>query len=323
MSRYDRQMILPGVGAEGQERLVRAHLLVVGAGGLGCPALQYLAAAGVGRITLVDPDRVEETNLHRQPLFRMEQIGQPKALAARAALAALNPDVAVTAVAEWLTPANAPALVAQADVVLDCADSFAVSLTLSDACMAAARPLITGSALALSGYAAGCCGGAPSLRAVFPDLPRQAASCASAGVLGPVVGLIGALQAQMALAVVLGLEPRPLGRLVSWDAGGWRMGGFRFDGAPEPARPLPFIALGQLRPDDLLIDLRAEARPVAGARHLPPERIADLDPGPAPRVVLACRTGLRAQNAGQMLQSRWPGDIALLALTDDDLKGRP
>ena len=323
MSRYARQMVLPQIGPQGQDRLARAHLLVVGAGGLGCPALHYLAAAGVGRITLADPDCIDQTNLHRQPLYRTDQIGQPKAQAAAAALAALNPDVLVTPVTDWLTPANAPALVAGADLVLDCADSFAVSLTLSDACVAAGRPLITGSALALSGYAAGCCGGAPSLRAVFPVLPLQATSCASAGVLGPVVGMIGALQAQMALAVVLGLDPQPLGRLVSWDAGSWRMGGFRFDRAPEPAHPLPFIAFGQVRPDDLLIDLRTEADPVMGARHLPPDRIAELDPGPAPRVVLACRTGLRAQNAGQLLQSRWPGDIALLALTDDDLKGRP
>ncbi|WP_405406002.1 ThiF family adenylyltransferase [Paracoccus sp. Ld10] len=323
MNRYARQMVLPGIGAMGQDRLAQSHVLVVGAGGLGCPALQYLAAAGVGRITLIDPDRVDETNLHRQPLYRMDQVGRPKAQAAAAALAVLNPDCQVIPRIEWLTPANAGDLVGAADVTLDCADSFAVSLTLSDACMAAGRPMVTGSALGLSGYAAGCCGGAPSLRAIFPDLPAQAASCASAGVLGPVVGMIGALQAQMALAVLLGLDPQPLGRLFSWDAGGWRMGGFRFDAAPEPADPLPFIAHDQIAPGDLLIDLRVEAAPFAGARHLPPDRIAHLDPGPAPRVVLACRTGLRAHNAGQILQSRWPGRIALLALTDDDLKGCP
>jgi sulfur-carrier protein adenylyltransferase/sulfurtransferase len=315
--RHARQIALPQVGPEGQARLGAARALVVGAGGLGVPVLQYLVGAGLGRITLVDPDRVEETNLHRQPLYRMADLGMPKAEAAARALAALDPRVAVAARVEWLDPANAPGLVAGADVVLDCADTFAASLTLSDACRAAGRPLITASALGLSGYAAGCCGGAPSLRALFPDLPATGATCATAGVSGPVVGALGALQAQMGLSVLLGLEPSPLGRLVSLDAAGWRMGGFRFDRAPEPARPLPFIARSQIAADDLLIDLRTEAAPFdPAARHIPPEAIATLSPPADTRVVLACATGLRAHNAGQALRARWPGEIALLSITD-------
>ena len=317
MSRYVRQMVLPEIGPDGQERLSGAHALVVGAGGLGVPVLQYLAGAGLGRITLVDGDRVAEHNLHRQPLYRMDQIGQPKAQAAAAGLAALNPDVTVTPVCAMLDPANAPELVADANIVLDCADTFGASLTLSDCCAAQGRPLVTASALALSGYVAGCCGPAPSLRAIFPDLPERGATCATAGVMGPVVGTIGAMQAQMALSVLLGLTPSPLGQLVSLDARNWRLGGFRFDTAPEPAQPLPFIARSQTRPDDLLIDLRTEAAPFAPeARHIPPEGIANLTPPAGSRVVLACATGLRAHNAGQSLQSRWPGDIALLALTE-------
>ena len=317
MTRYARQMVLPEIGADGQARLSRAHALVVGAGGLGVPVLHYLAGAGLGRITLVDGDRVAEHNLHRQPLYRMDQIGQPKAQAAADALAALNPDVTVQPVCAMLDPANAPALVAAADIVLDCADTFAASLTLSDICASLGKPLITASALSLSGYVAGCCGSAPSLRAIFPDLPQRGATCATAGVMGPVVGTIGALQAQMALAVALALTPSPLGQLVSVDARNWRMGGFRFDAAPEPAQPLPFIARSQTLPGDLLIDLRAEAAPFTpAARHIPPEDIATLDPPKGARVVLACATGLRAHNAGQTLQSRWPGDIALLALTE-------
>ena len=317
MTRYARQMVLPEIGADGQARLSRAHALVVGAGGLGVPVLHYLAGAGLGRITLVDGDRVAEHNLHRQPLYRMDQIGQPKAQAAATALAALNPEVGVQPVCEMLDPANAPALVAAADIVLDCADTFAASLTLSDICASLGKPLITASALSLSGYVAGCCGSAPSLRAIFPDLPQRGATCATAGVMGPVVGTIGALQAQMALAVALALTPSPLGQLVSVDARNWRMGGFRFDAAPEPAQPLPFIARSQTLPGDLLIDLRAEAAPFTpAARHIPPEDIATLDPPKGARVVLACATGLRAHNAGQTLQSRWPGDIALLALTE-------
>lgn len=317
MSRYDRQTVLPEIGAAGQARLARAQVLVVGAGGLGVPVLQYLAGAGLGQITLVDGDTVATHNLHRQPLYRMDQIDQPKALAAAAALAALNPDVTITPRCEMLDPANAPALVGAADLVLDCADTFAASLTLSDICHAQGKPLITASALARAGYVAGCCGSAPSLRAIFPDLPERGATCATAGVMGPVVAAVGALQAQMALSALLGLALSPLGQLVSLDAMSWRMGGFRFDAAPEPDDPLPFIARSQARAGDLLIDLRTEAAPFSvRACHIPPERIATLDPPAGTRVVLACATGLRAHNAGQALQSRWPGEIALLALTD-------
>lgn len=315
MTRYSRQTCLPEIGACGQARLARAHVLVVGAGGLGVPVLQYLVGAGIGKITLVDGDTVAEHNLHRQPLYRMDQIGEAKVLAAGKAMAALNPDVTVTPIVQMLDPANAPSLVGVADLVLDCADTFAASLTLSDICRDLDKPLITASALARAAYVAGCCGGAPSLRAIFPDLPERGATCATAGVMGPMVGAVGALQAQMALSVLLGLAPSPLGQLVSVDTARWRFAAFRFDQAPEPEHPLPFIARDQIRPDDMLIDLRAEAAPFSpAAHHIPPEGIAALTPAPGRRVVLACATGLRAHNVGQNLQSRWSGDIALLAL---------
>ena len=121
MSRYARQTVLPQVGAEGQERLATAHVLVVGAGALAVPVLQYLVGAGVGQITLVDGDVVAMSNLHRQPLYRMDDIDRPKVSAAAKAMAALNPEVTVMPRAEWLTPANAPALLAESDIALDCA----------------------------------------------------------------------------------------------------------------------------------------------------------------------------------------------------------
>jgi molybdopterin/thiamine biosynthesis adenylyltransferase len=319
MNRYARQMILPEVGAEGQAKLTAAHVLVVGAGGLGVPVLQYLVGAGVGCITLVDGDHIAAHNLHRQPLYRMDQVGRFKAEAAAEALAALNPDVTVTTVTTWLDPANAPALVAAADLVMDCADTFAASLTLSDTCMAAGKPLIAASALAMSGYIGGFCGGAPSLRALFPDLPERGATCDTAGVMGPVVAMIGAVQAQMGLSALLGLIPSPLGQLISFDAARWRCGGFRFDAAPEPAQPIPFIAASQITPGDLVIDLRTEETAPfrADALH------SALDPAFTPpadtaRVILACRTGLRAHHAGTALQSRWRGNIALLAVPPSD-----
>src|ERR1700686_135155 len=129
--RYARQSILPEVGAEGQARLGAAAVVVVGAGGLGCAVLQYLAAAGVGRLMIVDHDRVEESNLHRQPLYRMTDLGRPKVHAARVALLQANPEVRIDAPEERLTSANAARLVVMADVVIDAADSYAGGLGLS------------------------------------------------------------------------------------------------------------------------------------------------------------------------------------------------
>jgi molybdopterin/thiamine biosynthesis adenylyltransferase len=322
MSRYARQIALPEVGAEGQARLAVSRVLVVGAGGLGVPVLQYLAGAGVGRITVVDPDMVERKNLHRQTLYGERFISCAKAHAAASVLADLNPEVRTDAVVARLDPGNAPALVAAADVVLDCADSFAASYTLSDACRDARRPFVSASALGLGGYAGGFCGGAPSLRAVFPDLPAHAATCATAGILGPVVGLLGCLQAQMALAILLDVAPSPLGQLVSFEASGFRFGGFRFDGAPEPAHPRPFLAPAAIAPADFVADLRgADEAPVPATPWARRLAVADFGPGgptPAPgqRAVLVCRSGLRSWQAADRLARVWDGEIALVAMGD-------
>jgi molybdopterin/thiamine biosynthesis adenylyltransferase/rhodanese-related sulfurtransferase len=322
MTRYARQQVLAEVGPQGQARLARTHALVVGAGGLGVPVLQYLAGAGLGRITLLDPDVVLVSNLHRQPLYATADAGRPKAEAAAERLAALNPGCALRAVVAGLDPGNAPGLLEGVDVALDCADSFAAAYTLSDASMAAGVPLISASALGLAGYAGGFCGGAPSLRAVFPELPERAATCATAGVLGPVVGVLGAVQAQMALAVALGLAPSPLGQVVSFDAARWRFGGFRFDGAPEPEASLPFLAPGAIREGDFTVDLRSEdeaPRPATPwARRLPVEAFGPGGPAPDPgqRAVMCCRSGLRAWRAARRLQETWAGEIVLVALGD-------
>jgi len=319
MTRYARQMVLPEVGAAGQERISAARVLIVGAGGLGVPALQYLAGAGIGQITLIDADTVEETNLHRQPLYRIDDIGQPKVRAAAQALARLNPAVKVEALKDRLTPVNAPALIAAADVVLDCADSYAASYTLSDGCLAAGKPLISASALGLSGYVGGFCGGAPSLRALFPDPPDSGQTCATAGVLGPVVGMLGCIQAQMALRLILGTTPSPLGEFVRFEAG--RFSQFRFDAAPETTGPR-FIARDEITPAELVIDLRPEdeapRKATPQALRLPGYGPTGPLPEPGQRVVLACRSGLRSWRAADALSHRWDGEIALLALGDEN-----
>ncbi len=335
--RYARQMVLPEVGPEGQARLASTTVLVAGAGGLGCPVLQYLCAAGVGRLLIVDHDRVDESNLHRQPLFRMSDVGEPKARAAAAALRLLNPGVAVQAAVERLTPGNAAAWVSRADVIVDAADSLALTYILSDECLLRGKPLVSSSVLGLSGYVGAFCGGAPSYRAVFPEMPRQAGSCAQSGVLGSAVGVMGALQAHITLALLLKLTPTVLGQLVSVDFRTLRFSGFSFVSAPEPAGPvLRFIAPEEVRPADLVIDLRslteAPASPFPDALRVSvddiekaglPEKSAATSAMSSPtistsrsasRVVLCCRSGIRAWRAAQALQRAGHADLALIAL---------
>ena len=318
--RYARQTVLPEVGAAGQERLSAASVLVVGAGGLGCPVLQYLAGAGVGRLIVVDHDRVEETNLHRQPLYTMADIGALKAQACRAILQRFNPGVEVEAVPERLTPQNASALVARADLVVDAADSFAVSYILSDACVAAAKPLVSASVIGMTGYAGAFCGGAPSYRAVFPDVSVDGGTCASVGVLGTAVAVLGSLQAHLALHLLLGLEPTVLGRVVTFDAKRFAFGGFGFEGSPEPEAAVPFIAAAAVQADDLVVDLRgldeAPVSPFAGARRLDVDHVEELvtQPPPSRRIVLCCRSGQRSLMAAERLRARGLGNLALVAL---------
>ena len=319
--RYCRQRVLPEVGEAGQARLAAASVLVVGAGGLGSPVLATLAGAGVGRLVVVDHDRVEASNLHRQPLFRMADLGRPKAEAARGALLAYNPEVTVEAEVVRLDPANATRLVARAEIVVDAADSLAVSYILSDVCRAAAKPLVSASVLGQQGYVGAFCGGGPSYRAVFPDMPATVGSCAANGVLGSAVAVVGAFQAHLVLQLILGLTPSPLGRVVSVDLGRLAFGGFGFDGAAEPAGvSLPFIARAAISPADHVVELRGadEApRPVTEAAvRLTVGEIerAEVELPRDRRVVLCCRSGVRAHRAARALEAQGLTNLALLAI---------
>jgi len=224
--RYARHIALPEVGAAGQARLAAATMLVVGVGGLGCPAAQYLASSGVGRLVLNDFDRVDRSNLPRQILFGDADVGRLKVDAAAAALQRLNPAVEVETVAERLTGEPLEAAVRGADVVLDCSDNFATRLAINRAAVAAARPLVSGAALRFEGQLAVFANGPadPCYRCVYSDDDELLGDCAGNGVLAPVPGVIGCLMAVEALGLVIRGSSAHNARLSLWDAvaGSWQ-----------------------------------------------------------------------------------------------------
>lgn len=219
--RYARHILLDELGIEGQHKLLAGHALVIGAGGLGSPAALYLAAAGIGTLTLVDDDTVELTNLQRQIAHTTARIGQPKVDSARLAALAINPGVTVVALAERVAAERLASLVRTADVVLDCSDNFATRQAVNRACVAARVPLVSGAVIRFDGQISvfdARSGAAPCYACVFPaDLPVADADCASMGVFAPLVGMVGAMQAAEALKLVLGVGVSLAGRLLMLD----------------------------------------------------------------------------------------------------------
>ncbi|KAM9064599.1 adenylyltransferase and sulfurtransferase MOCS3 [Sarcophilus harrisii] len=219
--RYSRQLVLPELGVRGQLRLAASSVLVVGCGGLGCPLAQYLAAAGVGRLGLIDHDVVELSNLHRQVLHGEGRAGLAKAHSAAAALKRLNSAVQCVPYAEALTPATALDLVRLYDVVADCSDNVPTRYLVSDACVLAGRPLVSASALRLEGQLTVYhYGDGPCYRCVFPRPPpaETVTNCADGGVLGVVPGVLGCLQALEVIKIAAGLGPSYSGSLLLFDA---------------------------------------------------------------------------------------------------------
>ena len=220
--RYSRHTLLDDIGVEGQEKLLAAHALVIGAGGLGSPVALYLASAGVGRITLVDDDTVDLTNLQRQIAHTEARVGQPKVESARAAIAAINPDVQVRTVAHRADEALLRPLVAEADVVLDCTDNFATRQALNRACVAARKPLVAGAAIGFDGQVSVYDlrqADSPCYACVFPPSHTvEEVRCATMGVFAPLVGLIGTVQAAEALKLLCGIGKPLVGRLLMLDS---------------------------------------------------------------------------------------------------------
>jgi len=237
-ARFARHLALPGVGAVGQRRIAAARVLVIGAGGLGAPAIQYLAAAGIGRITVIDDDRVERSNLQRQVLHTEADVGRPKAESARDAVAARDAAVHVVARVERIGPDNALALFAAHDLVLDGSDNFATRYLCNDAAELTATPVVWGSILRFAGQVSVFWPGrGPMLRDLFPDLPddEEALDCATGGVFGALCGVVGSAMAVEALKLVCGTGEPLVGRLARYDALTARWDELRF--AADPDRP--------------------------------------------------------------------------------------
>ncbi|WP_062948849.1 ThiF family adenylyltransferase [Brachybacterium sp. sponge] len=337
LGRYLRQMRLPQLGETGQRRLAGARVAVIGAGGLGAPALTYLAAAGIGEITLFDPDTVDATNLHRQVLFTEADLGRSKAVAAAEHLHAQSPQVSVRAVVETLTPANALEQLEGHDLVLDGTDNFPTRYLASDACEILDLPLVWGSILAFSGQVSvfwGAGGRGVTYRDVHPVPPRpgEVPSCAEAGVLGMLCGVIGSTMAMEAVKVLAGMGDVLFGRLALYDAlrARWdelplvrdpqRLPVTEIEdvmltcGLPGPTGPardevtaeeLPALLAAGTR----VIDIReerelAEGGMVAGAEHLPMGELLRGADHEVAGAVLYCAAGKRSASTQRALAKR-------------------
>ncbi len=220
--RYSRHILLPEIGIEGQQRLLNAHALLIGAGGLGLPAALYLASAGVGTLTICDGDTVDLTNLQRQIVHRGDAVGTNKVDSARTTLLAINPRVTIHAVAERVAGTRLDALVAAADVVLDGSDNFATRHAVNRACVTARKPLVSGAGVRFDGQLAVFdmrTPDSPCYACLFPEAgENEEMRCAVMGVFAPLVGIIGAMQAAEALKILAGTGEPLSGRLLLLDA---------------------------------------------------------------------------------------------------------
>jgi molybdopterin/thiamine biosynthesis adenylyltransferase/rhodanese-related sulfurtransferase len=326
-ARYQRQVILPEIGEEGQARLRNARVLVIGAGGLGSPVLMYLAAAGVGTIGVFDDDLVDVSNLHRQILFNEDEVGQPKAERARKKLLAQNPHISVIVYAERFMPSNALERVEQYDLVLDGSDNFATRYLVNDACVLSGVPLISGAIFRFSGQLAvfeGTKG--PCYRCLYPNMPDPAImpTCSETGVLGVLPGVIGSLMATEAIKWICKIGEPSLGRLLRYDALTLLFSSVSFE--REPACPIcganartslfdeyeyacepNSLEIDVIESGDVIIDVREpfeyQQKPSHG--ELFPMSVLERrakEIRSEKRIVFVCSAGLRSQQAAQLLR---------------------
>jgi sulfur-carrier protein adenylyltransferase/sulfurtransferase len=237
--KYHRQIILPEIGDEGQEKLKESHILVVGAGGLGSPALMYLVAAGVGFIGIADYDRIDISNIHRQILYTAEDVGKLKTAAARDRLHSMNPDCHIVTYNIKITRQNIMETITGYDVVIDCSDNFPTRYLISDATEMMGIPLVFGAVYQFYGQASVFnFKNGPAYRCLFPEMPApgEVLTCSEAGIIGVIPGIIGSVQAGEAIKIITGAGEVLSGRLLQFDALAFRTEIIKF-ACPDDYRP--------------------------------------------------------------------------------------
>ncbi len=327
-ARYGCQVKLPGFGAAGQEKLLAARVLVAGAGGLGCPALQYLAAAGVGNITIVDNDVVSESNLHRQILYTPADAGKPKADIAALALQKQNPGITIKPIVERIAAENVYRLIDDCDIILDCTDNFETRYLLNDACVLANKPLVYGAIYQYEGQAAlwnvrhtdGSF--SPNYRDLFRNADAtQIPDCATGGVLPTLAGIIGCIQANEAIKYLTGVGELLAGKVWVFDTLSLQSRTIKLGHNTQTAiaklpqahaiSEITYEELNRNHSKYLLIDVRsAEERNEfnIGGMHIPIEEISSLTELPGEEsIVTYCASGKRSAAAAKQLSEKFPG----------------
>ena len=330
LNRYNRQMILPELGLKGQEKLKAAKVLVIGAGGLGCPVLQYLAAAGVGTIGIVDDDVVELSNLHRQILYNHTDIGLSKAKTAATKLKLLNPHVDVNAYHERFTADNAIAICQDYDLVIDCSDNFTTRYLVNDTCVNLGKTLVFGSILQFEGQVAVFNHhGGPNYQDLYPAPPTENINCVEGGVIGILPGIIGLYMANEAIKLICHIGETLAGKLMTIDALNNTVLVFKI--APEKQaetikteakvrkiKEIDKTTLDQWlseSPDEIfLIDVREdyehEENNIGGINISLYELTASLETIPKnKKLVCYCQTGQRSKMAVQLLEGVYEGEV--------------
>ena len=319
--RYQRQLVLPDFGMKGQQKLKDAKVLIIGAGGLGVPVMQYLAGMGVGCITIMDADTVSLSNLQRQVLYATDDVGQHKVEVAQKKLQLLNPEVSISIIREMIEKENAQDAVGGMDLIIDCTDSIEARYITNDACVEAGIPFIYGALYRHEGHVSvfnykGSC----TYRDVYPDDSAKAENCNEIGVLGVLPGIIGTYQAMEAIKVIVGVGKTLAGKLLVVDAMNCEHHVFELGKQPQSAKPAApktednWITWQELETMEIesfdLIDVREEDDYERfhddRFKNLPMHDISSFEPVEGRDLILVCNKGLTTRQASAIIKAEFP-----------------